>query len=352
MIRFAPSLSNAAPPPEASAMPIRYRHAPAAPADTDRPAVLLVNLGTPDAPTPAAVRRYLSEFLHDWRVVDLNRWLWCPVLHGLILPRRAPKVARTYAAIWREDGSPLLALSRRLAEGLQAALPEASVRLAMRYGNPSVPAVLRELHETGIGRLIVLPLYPQYSATTSASVFDAVTKELAGWRRVPALDFIADYHLDAGWVAAVADSIRAHRAAHGGGERLLFSFHGIPQRFADAGDPYPAQCRASAQAIAAALGLRDDQWRLAYQSRFGREPWLQPYTDRTLDALAREGVKRVDVVCPGFAVDCIETLEEIAVENADVFRRAGGEALGYIPCLNDDPAHVAALAALLKPRLR
>lgn len=333
-------------------MPIRYRPGPATPADTARTAVLLVNLGTPDAPTPAAVRRYLAEFLHDWRVVDLSRWLWCPALHGVILPWRARKVARTYAAIWGEDGSPLLALSRKLADGLQAALPEVTVRLAMRYGNPSLPMVLRELHDAGLGRLIVLPLYPQYSATTSASVFDAVAKELAGWRCVPVLDFVADYHRDAGWVAAVAASIRAHRAAHGSGEKLLFSFHGIPQRYADAGDPYPAQCLASAKAIAAALGLRDDQWRLAYQSRFGREPWLQPYTDHTLEALARDGVKRVDVVCPGFAVDCIETLEEIAVENADIFRRAGGETLGYIPCLNDEPAHVDALAALLKPRLR
>ncbi len=311
-------------------------------------AVLLVNLGTPAAPTAAAVRRYLAEFLHDRRVVDLTRWLWCPVLHGAILPLRAPRVAHKYAAIWREDGSPLLAHSTRIADGLRAALPGVAVRLAMRYGEPAIAPVLRALRDQGLRRLIVLPLYPQYSATTSASVLDAVARELARWPRVPELRFIADYHKDPAWIAAVADSVRAWREAHGAGQTLLFSFHGIPQRFADAGDPYPAQCRASTEAIAAALGLRSEAWRLTYQSRFGREPWLSPYTDQTLRALARAGARRVDVVCPGFAADCLETLEEIALQNAQIFRAAGGQALHYIPALNDAPAHIAALAALAR----
>lgn len=331
-------------------MPTRYRSAPAD-AGTGRTGVLLVNLGTPAAPTPAAVRRYLSEFLHDWRVVDLTRWLWCPILHFAILPFRSRIVARTYAQIWTAHGSPLLVNSQRLADRVQAALPDCGVRLAMRYGEPSIPSVLRELQAGGLARLVVLPLYPQYSATTSASVFDAVATELSGWRRVPALDFIDDYHVDANWTDAVADSIRAHRAANGAGHMLLFSFHGIPQRFAEAGDPYPAQCRAGAEAIAAKLGLRAEDWRLTFQSRFGREPWLQPYTDKTLEALARGGTKTVDVVCPGFAVDCIETLEEIAIQNAEKFREAGGEALNYIPCLNDSADHVDALASLVRRRL-
>lgn len=313
-----------------------------------RTGVLVVNLGTPDAPTPRAVRRYLAQFLHDYRVVDLTRWLWCPILHLVILPLRSRRVARTYASIWREDGSPLLALSQQLVDGLQSALPAADVRLAMRYGNPSVPTVMQAMRDEGIDRFVVLPLYPQYAASTSGSVFDAVTEELRRWWKVPALRFIDAYHVDAGWVRATADSIRAWRAANGSGEKLLFSFHGIPERYARDGDPYPGHCRASAEAVVAELGLGPDDWMLTFQSRFGREPWLQPYTDHTLASLARSGLKRVDVVCPGFAVDCIETLEEIEEENAEIFRHAGGEALGYIPCLNADPAHVQALSAVLR----
>lgn len=314
-------------------------------------AVVLVNLGTPDAPTAKAVRRYLAEFLHDYRVVDLSRWLWCPILHFVILPLRSPRVARNYARVWGEDGSPLLALSQALTEQVRMLLPECEVRLAMRYGNPSIPAVLGELRERGLDRLLVLPLYPQYSASTSGSVFDAVARELSRWRRVPELRFVADYHRDPGWVDAVAAAIARYRAEHGAGELLLFSFHGLPERFARAGDPYPEQCRAGAEAIAGALGLSAEHWRLAYQSRFGREPWLRPYTDATLIELAERGVRRVDVVCPGFAVDCIETLDEIGRENSEIFIEHGGERLGYIPCLNADPAHVRALAELARRHL-
>jgi ferrochelatase len=326
--------------------------APASAPRSPRTAVLLANLGTPDAPTARAVRRYLAQFLHDPRVVELSRWLWCPLLHGVILPLRSGKVARKYAAIWRPDGSPLLALSRLLAARVATALPEAEVVLAMRYGAPPIPDVLRDLAARGVERLLVLPLYPQYSASTSASVLDAVARELATWRRVPALRFVADYHDDAGWLDALAASVQAHWAAHGRGERLLMSFHGLPEVMVQRGDPYARQCEAGARALAARLGLADDAWQLTYQSRFGRQQWLQPATSATLAALGAAGCKRVDVVCPGFAVDCLETLEEISIENAAVFTGAGGEALRYVPALNDAPAHAQALAAIARRELQ
>lgn len=328
-----------------------YLDAPAS-AGPGRTALLVVNLGTPDAPTRGAVHRYLAQFLHDYRVVELTRWLWCPILHFIILPLRSGKVAKKYASIWVDGGSPLLVYTQRLAQGLQHAMPDVSVRVAMRYGNPSVPDVLRKLQEEGMSRLLVLPLYPQYSASTSGSVLDAVSKELAGWRRTPDLRFIADYHLDAGWLDAMEARVRAHWDLHGRADQLLMSFHGLPKRYEKAGDPYPRQCEAGARALAARLGLAEGEWKLTYQSRFGREEWLQPYTDKTLEALARDGVKTVDVVCPGFAVDCLETLEEIAVENDEAFRHAGGEALRYISALNDEPGHVAALAAIARRQLQ
>lgn len=311
--------------------------------------LLLVNLGTPAAPTAAAVRRYLAEFLGDPRVIELPRLLWYPVLYGVILPLRGMRSAAAYRSIWTGQGSPLLVQSQALADGIAEALPNLRVALAMRYGEPSIARVLDAMNaDGGLRRLFVLPLYPQYSATTTATALDAIADVLRGWRRVPELRFLADYHDDAGWLDAVAASIREHWANKGRGEQLLFSFHGLPQRYADAGDPYPAQCVAGAEAIAARLGLESGQWTLSYQSRVGREPWLQPYTDKTLERLAAEGVKRIDVVCPGFAVDCLETLEEITMQNAERFQEAGGEALNYIPCLNGAPSHVAALAALVR----
>jgi ferrochelatase len=307
--------------------------------------ILLVNLGTPEAPTAGAVRRFLAEFLHDYRVVDLSRWLWCILLHFIILPIRSGRVARNYAKIWLPDGSPLMVYSKKLAENLQHQMPHTRVRLAMRYGQPSVASVLAE--HPDIEELSVLSLYPQYSATTTGSVFDAVSAFYQNREYIPSVRFISDYHRHPAWLDAIEARIRSHWDLHGQAECLVFSFHGIPKRFAERGDPYPAQCQASAEAIAERLNLSPDQWRLTYQSRFGREPWLQPYTDKSLQVMAGNGMKTLDIVCPGFAVDCLETLEEITVENQHLFQQAGGSELRYISALNDEPGHVAALSAVL-----
>lgn len=309
---------------------------------------MLVNLGTPDAPTPRAVRRYLAEFLHDHRVVQMTRWLWCPLLHFIILPVRSKPVAHKYATIWLpgpDGGSPLAVYTRELARALQRELPDVRVVDAMRYGRPKLPTVLAGLRGEGVQRVFVLPLYPQYSTTTTASVGDAVSRS-----RGLATRMLDEYHLAPEWIEAVADSIRTHRAARGDDAHLLFSFHGLPQRLADAGDPYPRQCKASARAIAAALGLEADAWSLSYQSRFGRERWLEPATDATLQALAARGTRVVDVVAPGFAVDCLETLEEVSLMLAEQFAERGGE-LRYIACLNASPAHARALAAIARREL-
>ena len=327
-----------------------YRHG-----DPETGAVVLVNLGTPDAPEPRALRRYLAEFLADPRVIELPRALWLPILYGVILPLRAGRSAHAYRQIWMPEGSPLRVHSERLALALERRLAAQGtplpVRLAMRYGSPSIPAVLGRLRDEGLRRLLVLPLYPQYSATTTASVHDAVGAELQRWRWQPELRTVTDYHREPAWLDAVADSVRTHWQSHGRGERLLFSFHGIPQRYFRAGDPYHCQCLYSAREIAARLGLSPEQWRVAFQSRVGREAWLQPYTDEVVPALARDGVRQLDVVCPGFAVDCLETLEEIALQNAAAFVAAGGRELRYVPALNASAAHAEALAALVRRHL-
>lgn len=314
--------------------------------------VLLVNLGTPDAPTAAAVRRYLAQFLSDPRVIELPRWQWLPILHGIVLRTRPRRVARAYASIWGDEGAPLLAISRRQAEALQAALAARApgpvrVALGMSYGRPSIPEALAELRRAGARRIVLLPLYPQYSGSTTGSVFEAVAAELSRWRWIPEFRFIQHYADDPGYVDALAASIRDYRDAHGAGELLLFSFHGVPRRYLDNGDPYHCLCQKTARLVAARLGLGDGEWRLSFQSRFGREPWLQPYTDETVAALGREGVGRLDVICPGFPADCLETLEEIAIGNREAFEAAGGGELRYIPALNDDPRHVDALAGLV-----
>ncbi|MEO8365445.1 MAG: ferrochelatase [Pseudoxanthomonas sp.] len=303
--------------------------------------LLVVNLGTPEAPTAPAVRRYLAEFLHDHRVVQLSRWLWCPLLHFVILPLRGPKAAAKYAKVWLPQGSPLAVYTQRLADAMQSRLPAWRVVAAMRYGEPSLKKMLVALDRQSAGRVVVLPLYPQYSTTTTASIEDVV----AAQGKDLSVSLIDDYSTDPQWVAAVAASIRVWREQHGRGEHLLFSFHGLPQRIADGGDPYPLRCAASVNAIVAALGLAPTDWTLTFQSRFGKERWLEPSTDKTLAALAVRGLRRVDVVCPGFAVDCLETLEEVAIQFAEGFAETGGE-LRYIPCLNDSAAHAEALVAL------
>ena len=319
-----------------------------APTAATKTGLLLVNLGTPSAPTAAGVRRYLAQFLHDYRVVELTRWLWCPILHFIILPIRSGKVARKYASIWTDKGSPLMAHSRDLAHALQAQVPEFDVQLAMCYGEPSIPGQLRAMQARGMHRLLVLPLYPQYSASTVAAVHDAVFNELRSWRLMPELRTINDYHLDECWLDALAASVQNHWDLHGRSEVLLMSFHGVPERFIKAGDPYQRQCESGACALAQRLQLDDAHWQLTFQSRFGREPWLQPYTEQTLKDMAARGVRSVDLVCPGFAADCLETLEENAVENAATFQAAGGTELRYIPGLNASPGHVAALASIAR----
>ena len=320
---------------------------------TDRTGVLLVNLGTPEAPNAPAVRRYLGQSLHDHRVVEISRWIWCLILHGIILRSRPRRSAAAYKKIWSETGSPLMSLTHSLVQNLDAHFrqhgsEDTCTAMAMRYGHPSIPHALEQLADGGVTRIIVLPLYPQYSCSTTASVYDAVSNTLRNWRNLPAIHIMRDYHLAEGYLNALAASVRHHWAQHGRAEKLIVSFHGTPQRYADQGDPYRLQCERTAKALAQRLELTPEQWMLSFQSRFGRAPWLRPYTDETLRSLAQQGTQHVDVVCPGFSVDCLETLEEIAEENADIFRSAGGQGFAYIPCLNDRADHVEALAELIR----
>ncbi len=327
-----------------------------APDEPRETCVLLVQLGTPDAPEPGAVRRYLRQFLSDPRVVEIPRAIWLPILHAFVLTRRPRASAAKYRSIWMPEGSPLLVHSQRQAAGLQRAMGAAGrrvrVALAMRYGEPGLVSVLRRLRDEGMQRLLVLPMYPQYSASTAASVFDAVGRELRSWRVQPELRTVRQFHDDPGWIAALAARLRSAWQRDGRPARLVLSFHGLPQRSVDLGDPYQAQCRQTADLLAAALGLGADEVLVTFQSRFGKARWLAPYTDRTLEALGRQRVARVDVACPGFVVDCIETLEEIAIEGRQTFERAGGGEFRYQPCLNDDPAAIDALQALCDRHLQ
>lgn len=315
------------------------------------PGVLLVNLGTPEAPTPAALRSYLAEFLSDPRVVDLPRWLWQPVLHGVILRVRPARSAEMYRRIWTPEGSPLYVNSLALARALEARLASAGaavpVELGMTYGRPAIGEAIARLGQRGAKRLVVLPLFPQYSGSTTGAVFDGVTAVLRQRRRVPAFTFIDEYHEGPGYVAAIAASIREFRVRHGAGEMLLFSFHGLPARMVERGDPYLAQCHRTAALVAEALALPEAQWKLAFQSRVGTQKWLEPYTDETIADWGKQGMQKLDVVCPGFAVDCLETLEEVRLRYGELFRASGGGELRYVPALNDRADHVEFLAGLL-----
>ncbi|MEM9056011.1 MAG: ferrochelatase [Pseudomonadota bacterium] len=324
---------------------------------TERMGVLLVNLGTPDEPTTKAVRRYLAEFLWDPRVVEVPRPLWWLILHLGILPFRPSKSAEAYREIWTDKGSPLLHFSRRQALSLDIALGRGfagptTVTVAMRYGNPSIPDALRSMQKKNVRRLLIVPMFPQYSATTTASVFGAVTRELATWRRIPEVRFVNEYHDHPAYINALALSIRRHWDEKGRGDKLLMSFHGIPKRYLLAGDPYHCQCHKTARLLADALELAPSQWQISFQSRLGREEWLKPYTDTELEKWADAGVKKVDVVCPGFPADCLETLEDVAMQYQELFVERGGESLTYIPCLNDDTDHIAFLAALVHGNTR
>ncbi|MEZ0310040.1 MAG: ferrochelatase [Ramlibacter sp.] len=318
-------------------------------------AILYCNLGTPDEPTAPAVRRYLAEFLGDPRVVEIPRIAWWPILYGLILPFRPAKSAAKYAAIWTPDGSPLKLWTVKQSKLLQGWLGEkgyrVTVRHAMRYGNPSIAAQLDALKAEGATRILLLPAYPQYSGTTTASMIDAVGTWQARQRNLPEIRFLNRYHDDRGYVQALTRRVERHWREHGRGDHLVMSFHGVPERTVKLGDPYQDECLRTAKLLATQLMLEDKQYSVTFQSRFGKAKWLEPYTDATLKSLARSGVAKVDVVCPGFTADCLETLEEIAMEGRETFMAAGGKAFNYIPCLNDDPAWIAALGALAEQQL-
>ena len=314
--------------------------------------VLLVNLGTPDEPTPAAVRRYLAQFLWDPRIIELPRPLWWVILHGFILRFRPARSAEAYQKIWTDEGSPLLLYSQDIATHVEQELAkrlagEVHVELGMSYGQPSIATALDKLHARNVRRLVTLPLYPQYSGTTTGSVFDDVVGTLGRRRWVPEFRYINHYHDAPGYIAAVAASIRENWEQHGRGDRLLFSFHGVPRETLDKGDPYHCHCQKTARLVAEALELDEDDWLISFQSRVGRAEWLRPYTDETIEKLGKHQMGRLDVVCPGFAADCLETLEEIAMQNAEIFREAGGGELHYIPALNVRDDHVAFLARLI-----
>lgn len=323
--------------------------------------VLVVNLGTPEAPTAAALRPYLRQFLSDPRVIELPKLQWQLILNLFVLTRRPKASAHAYRTVWTEEGSPLLQITNRQAADVREILERevgapVKVAVGMTYGEPSVATALRELREADVTRLLVLPMYPQYSGTTIGSVFDAVAKELTTWRVVPELRTIHGWHDEPGYISALADSIRevwSREGADGGEpEKLLFSFHGIPLRYFRNGDPYHCLCHETGRLVAEELGLTEDRWVVAFQSLFGREEWIKPYTAETVTAMGKAGVDSLDVICPGFSADCLETIEEIDVQNRELFEGAGGGRFRYVPALNDRPDHVRFLADLVKRHLQ
>ncbi|WP_446469816.1 ferrochelatase [Xenorhabdus stockiae] len=309
--------------------------------------VLLVNLGTPDAPTPAAIRRYLAQFLSDRRVVDIPPLIWKPLLYGFILPFRSFRVARLYQEIWTDEGSPLLVYSKRQKKRLSEKLGNIPVELGMTYGSPSLSQAVDKLLQQGVEYLIVLPLYPQYSSTTSAAVFDSLSKILQGYRTIPHLKFIRSYAQHPAYIAALKETVEQSFEKHGQPDRLILSYHGIPERLAEMGDIYPQNCLATTQLLTELLDYPADRIMMTYQSRFGRLPWLAPYTDKTIALLPEQNVEHIQVLCPGFAADCLETLEEIKQQNKAIFLDAGGKKFEYIPALNDNEAHISLFMQLI-----
>jgi ferrochelatase len=317
--------------------------------------VLLVNSGTPDSLTARGVRSFLRRLLRDRRTIEVPRAIWCWILYFIILPLRPARVLPKYRRVWTDRGSPLLLHSLALRDALRARLSaggtDVAVELGMLYSTPDVAQGLAALRDTGAQRIVVLPLFPQYSGTTNAAALDQVGIALRSWRFVPELHFAADYAANPAYIAALADSVRAHWQQHGAGDHLLLTFHGIPKQYVEEGDPYQRKCALTARALASALSLSDSDWSLSYQSRVGTAEWLRPYTDDVIGALARRGVRTLDAICPGFAVDCLETIDEIGHECDVTFRAAGGTQLRYIPALNSGPAQVELLAGLLRPQL-
>lgn len=314
--------------------------------------VLITNLGTPDAPTAKALRVYLAEFLADPRVIEIPKFIWWIILHGIILRTRPKKSAAKYQTIWTAEGSPLLAIAKRQTAAIQQQLGNtALVKLGMRYGNPSITQALREFQQLGVRKIIVLPLYPQYAAATTGSTFDAVAKELSKWRWVPELRFINSYCDNKHYIAALANSLREHISTHGKPQKIIFSYHGTPKRSLDLGDPYYCLCQKTTRLVQEHLGLAKNECLTTYQSRFGYAEWLKPYTDETLKELAQSNVKDIAILSPAFSADCLETLEEIAVENREIFLHAGGETYRYIPALNDREDHIDALVEIIKEKL-
>jgi ferrochelatase len=323
----------------------------------DKIGVLITNLGTPDAPTKTDLKKYLREFLSDPRVVEIPRLLWWMILNLFILNVRPRRSAKAYSTVWTERGSPLLFHTKDQADALRMKLKQTYgenivVEFAMRYGSPSVDSVIDEMLQQGVRKLLVLPLYPQYCASTTASTFDAVAASLAKKRLIPELRFINHYHDFPEYIQVVADKIRQHWAMNGKAEKLIFTYHGIPKRYLLNGDPYHCECYKTSRLLAENLGLNEKEYLVSFQSRFGREEWLQPYTDKTLIALPEQGVKSVQLICPGFSADCLETIEEIDVENRDYFMKAGGERYEYIKALNAESGHIDMMAKLLEQHLQ
>ncbi|OMP99304.1 ferrochelatase [Haemophilus influenzae] len=314
--------------------------------------VLLANLGTPDSPTPKSISRYLWQFLTDPRVVDLPRCKWYPLLKAIILPLRSKRIAKNYQAIWTEQGSPLLAISRQQKDALQAYLDnqniDTQVEIAMTYGNPSMQSAVKNLLKNQVERIIVLPLYPQYSSSTTGAVFDAFANALKEERGLLPFDFIHSYHIDENYINALADSIKVRLKSD---EFLLFSYHGIPLCYEKMGDYYREHCKQTTIAVVNKLGLTENQWRMTFQSRFGREEWLQPYTDKFLESAAAQNIQKIAVICPGFSVDCLETIEEIDEENRENFLNNGGQSYQYIPALNVEHAHIEMMGKLILEKL-
>jgi ferrochelatase len=318
----------------------------------DKTGILLTNLGTPDEPTARAIKPYLKEFLSDPRVIEIPRFVWQIILRCIILQIRPSRSAKTYSTVWTKDGSPLLVIAQKqldlVKKGLKPEFSNTVVELAMRYGNPSIETALNKLKKQQVRRLLVLPLYPQYCAATTASTFDAVTNVLQKWRWIPELRFINQYYEEKNYIKALSKSIQDFWKIHNKPQKIIFSYHGIPKKYHIKGDPYHCFCLKTTRLVKEDLNLKEDEVITTFQSRFGREEWLQPYTSQTLKELPGKGIKNINIISPGFSADCLETLEELEEENKEYFLKAGGEQYKYIPCLNDNPLHISMMLGLIQ----